>query len=788
MIKFINIWDDKSSVFVKTKEGITEVKEYPWYFCITLKDAKEHRDFMIELKRKEIVKNYKNDGEYVRVFTPYMDRDTAIHYMKSKKIQTFEDDLKPFQRFLVDEEVELDTEMSVLYFDIETSDLKKGINPGEEMILSIAAIGSDGERYFMTHTDDETSKGEISMLKKFVKLVDKYEIISGWNSEGFDLVAISKRCKMFGIEFSCWVNERTAQDLGGLDNVRRSGKYRARPMQFNHIDLMQKMKEMHYRDTELIKKVRSFSLSAVSQVILGEDKVDLDGKSMHYLWKNEPGLLMEYNFQDVQLLVKLDAKLNITKQKIIEHQVCCARINDYTSHGKIDVFGLRGAKKLGKRLPSKPDKEEFEEDYEALDSTAEVDPGNKSLKAKGDYQGGYVFEPVTGLHKNVYIFDFQSLYPSIIKTFNVSIDSYVGYWPPENARDPNHIIMPTGARFKRDSVGIIPSIIQDVLDQRNNIRHNIMKKLEKNSPEYMNWHYRQYAFKVLANSMYGIMGASFSRYFKREIAEGITLTGQDIIKHMWTWLEQRGFKPIYGDTDSLFLTHPDKVDTDKLVADIKVELDEYLVKSFNVPKNQIIMDFKGMYPKFIAADKKKYVGITEDGEIEMTGLEAKKRDTLPKAEQWQRELLDALLKNDYDLNYYIQWVKQRRDFITHRMLTLDEITFQKRLSKEIEDYGKIGKSGKPTPIPVHVKVAAYLKENEKAGDSNINLYSQGSYIAYFVVESKKGIKALHPLQFKGDYDLDYYMNACLEPSLRVLRVVYPKYDWDASKSLQMTLF
>ena len=625
MVKFITLYDNKRDVIVKTKEGILTFENYNWYFCIEQKDAKQNREILKELKRVHYIEKFEVEGDYVKIFCHYLERERVLQNIKGNGIKTYEDDLKPFQRYLVDEDLELDVDQSVLYFDIETSDLKKGINPGEEQILSIAAIGSDKKKYYFVQ---DNSTDEKELLEGFLKLIPKYDILAGWNSEGFDLVAITKRCELHELRIPCWVAKRTAEDLGGLDNVRRMGQFRARPTQLlSSLDLMMKMKEMHYRDTELIKKVRSFSLSAVSKVILGRDKVDLKGQSIYYLWKDQPEKLKEYNFGDVQLLVDLDKKLNITRQKLIEHQVCCARLNDYTSHGKIDIFALKGAKKLGKRLPSKPDKVEDE-------PRRDDDRG----KTKGDYIGGFVFEPITGLYKDVYIFDFSSLYPSIIKTFNISIDSLA------DRSDENAITLPTGIKFSRTEIGIIPSIIQDVVDQRNKIRHVDMKKVPKESFEYMNLHYRQYAFKVLANSMYGIMGAKFSRYYKRELAEGITLTGQYLLKYTWSWFKMKELTPIYGDSDSIFLVSDKKIETDELIKELNDHLRKHLTETFNIKDCQIQMDFKGLYPRFIMLDKKKYVGVNDSGEIEMTGVEAKKRDTLPKAEEWQRDILHMLLK------------------------------------------------------------------------------------------------------------------------------------------------
>ncbi len=758
-LKFITLWEEEETVIVRTRDGFFEFNP-EWYFCIRSEDATSNRDYLIDLKEtKKITRFVKEDTGFVRIYVPYMQRKVLVAAIASM-MPTFEADLRLWQRFMIDNELELEVDQKILYFDIETNDLKKGIEPGSEQIFSIAAMDGDGKEYYFYSLTQEKK-----VLKQFISLLEQHHLLVGWHSEGFDLVAIKRRCALLKIPFDCKISSWSAKDMGGLDSVRKTGKDRARPEKFNHLDLMQKIKEMHYRDTELIKKVRSFSLNAVAKAMIGDQKVDLEGITIHQLAHEFPDKLREYNMQDVALLKKLNDKLNVTKQKLIEHHICGARVNDYTSHGKIDPYALRAAKLFGTHLPSRPDK--------SAEPVMKYDDEGNLVEDEGDYAGGFVFEPERGHHKEIHVFDFASLYPSIIKTFNVSIDSFKG-----RTGTQGDILLPTGVYMDGKTLGIIPRIIQSILDSRDQIRHVEMKKVEKNSEEYWNLHYRQYSFKVLANSMYGIMGASFSRYYKRELAEGITLTGQHMIKWVWEWLTKRGHHPIYGDTDSIFIKFGHEEDPEKLALECDADLQEYLVKMFNARRGHLHLNYEATYETFLMISKKKYIGRPAKGDIKMMGMESKKRDVMPKAEEWQRDLITSLLSDKLDLEYYKQWVLDRRALVHSGSLKREEITFQKRLSREIEDYGGLNKRGRPNPIPVHVKVAAKLREANSNSVEKLNLYSAGSYVPYIITSSKHGIEAIYaPDYTEGSYDKEYYWEACYGPSERVLSSVFQGIDW-----------
>ena len=763
-MSFINVWDDKKVVYVARRingEKVIETVNVDWYFCISAAEATQKRSEIERRLNRGLGIRFEREGEYIKVFVPYERRYDAIDLFKSLDMTLYEADLKLYQRYLADTNEELELNQKILYFDIETDDRQKGIEPGTARILSIATVDSEGhEGYTVIGADRDDD--ERRLLEGFVGLLREYDIIEGWFSEGFDLVAIKSRCDKHKIPFDCTIISETSDDLGGLHSVRKAGKFRVKMNSINHIDLMAKMKEMHYRDTELIKKVRSFSLGAIARVFVGDDKVDREGKGIYWMWENEPEKLKEYNLHDSRLLKKIDDKLNITKQKLVEHQILGARINDFTSTKKIDAFSLRGARKMGKRL--------FSARMGKKVPVIQADGTEEDSK----YTGGYVFDPVTGLYDNLTVYDFQSLYPSIIKTFNISPDTLQ---PSGTTVDPHaHIVLPTGAVFSRDK-GVIPRIIQSVLDERNRIRFEEMPKYQKDSFEYENLHYRQYSLKVIANSMYGVMGAEFSRYYKRECAEGITLTGQYLLKTMWTWFEAQGHRPVYGDTDSLFVLTKEGSDQKEIGKQADEYLTGHLKDKFAIEENHMHLDYEATYDRFLMQDKKKYAGSKKGKIAKMMGLEAKKRDTLPIVDKWQTELLTIMLTEKKDESFFRDWVAERQTIVMNHHVKKEDLIFQKKMSKDIKDYANENL--------IQVKIAKRLmQQNSGVSDGKINPWSMGSYIPWIVTkrpadDEGTGVHGVHPDEYKGDYDERHYWDKAIFPALhRTLSAAYPNINWD----------
>lgn len=727
-------------VLVYRENGVKtemKVKNFPWYFCLLREDYEKNLTLMKKFKDTGLALKYCNDGDegskYIRVYSRNVNRRVQdekhqlLRKLDEENIQHYEADLNSAQRLVIDLDLKVEENYRVLYFDIETDDRGKGIEIGRDRIVSIAAINQKGR--VMYYTDDD----ERVILQKFLKLVAKYDLVTGWNSEKFDLPYIKERCKYHDLYFH-W------------------GK-------ILHVDMMQKTMEINKRNLKMIKAVRGFSLNAISEYVLGEKKLEHE-EGIYEMFENNPDKLKKYNVRDVELLKRIDEALNIINQKAIEHSITGCFLNEYAVSRILDVFVLRKSSKMKNiRFRSKPNRDE-------------IDFNDQSSK----YEGGLVLTPLLGIHKNVSHFDFTSLYPSILMTFNISPETHLG----EKENHDGAIHTPNGQAFSREK-GIIPTIIKDLLDARNEIRYNQMKGLEEGTKEYEKYYFMQYAFKTIANSFYGILGARFTRYYKIETAEAITKSGHYLIKLVKKWMEQKGYVVLYGDTDSVFVKSEEEIKDDEIHEEVGEFLSYHLHKNFKITDSFMDLKVEAHYESMLLVSKKKYVK-NENGELHIVGLEARRRETLPLAAKYQVELLENLLLKSYDEKKTVKWLLSLKDYVLNS-LSKDEVTLQIKLAKDVDLYDK-RKERKDGVVEItesklaHVKVAKWLKENS-IKENGSNSWEKGCYVKYIVTNHKPKIEATSIYNYEDNYDSTYYWNVKVYAILqRILEVVYPEHNWE----------
>lgn len=732
--KYINGYDDGEKIILQYREGKEkielEISGFPYYFCIHQNDYVSSQKVLKDMIKTKKIKDLDRDGDFIKIYVrcsgkydAYDERREAIVLLDKAGIQHYEADLKPYQRLLIDEHLIISDEYRVLYFDIETDDRGKGIVIGRDRILSIAACNAEGKVYY--YTGDERT-----ILKKFLDRCEDYDIIAGWNSEKFDLPYIRERMR--------------------YNNLYSNMKW------ILHIDMMQKTMEMNKRNKKLIRAVRGFSLNAIAEYFLGEKKVEHE-MGIYEMFEKDPELLKKYNIQDVVLLKKIDSKLNLIKQKIVEHNITGCFLNEFAVSRILDFYVLRHAQSFGHvRFRTKPYRDETSfEDRES------------------GYTGGYVLEPIKGIHENIYHFDFTSLYPSIIQTFNIS---------PETVREGegDFIFTPNGQTFARET-GIIPKIIGDLLQARNDIRYNEMKNVKEGTQEYELLYFKQYAFKTISNSFYGILGASFTRYYRRENAEAITKSGHYLIKLVKKYFEKRGMTVLYGDTDSVFVRSETNIDPDEFHKQINQFISYHLFKRFRVIDSKIDLKVEAHYPKILIVMKKKYIKV-ENGELLVVGMESERRETLEFTREKQKELFRKLLLEGCSREEISKWIDSLKSYVLCSM-TKDELMLQVKLSKDVELYDKKIKDESGNVIGVkesklpHVQVAKTLMERGFK-ENGMNAYEKGCYIKFIVLEHKPKVKAISYYDFDGTYDGSYYWNVkVFAPLQRVLETVYPETDW-----------
>ncbi len=363
------------------------------------------------------------------------------------------------------------------------------------------------------------------------------------------------------------------------------------------------------------------------------------------------------------------------------------------------------------------------------------------------YEGGYVHPPLQGLHQNIALFDFASLYPSITITHNISLETI----DCDCCKDNEKAKVPgLDHYFCTKKHGFIPRVLQGLVLKRSELKAE-MSKLRPGSAAYKELYNRQYAMKIIANASYGYYGYAGSRWYSRIAAECITAWGRHYIKGIISLAQGMGFEVIYGDTDSLFL----KV---KNAADAK----KFLMKANSVLPGVMELDFHGIYKSGLfvpaktgAAAKKRYALMDSDGKLTIRGFEKVRRDWSDIAKDTQEAVLIHILRGKSQKKA-VEAVRKAISRLERGQAKIEELVIYTQLTKPLSEYSQIGP---------HVAAAQKM---EKAGIP----VGEGSNISYIIVKGEGSIsERAEPAEAAHDYDPDYYINNQVLPAaLRVLSV------------------
>ncbi|MEK6840267.1 MAG: DNA polymerase domain-containing protein, partial [Nanoarchaeota archaeon] len=336
-----------------------------------------------------------------------------------------------------------------------------------------------------------------------------------------------------------------------------------------------------------------------------------------------------------------------------------------------------------------------------LDEFNEIIPNRPSgeISRRRDmesYEGAFVLQPQAGLYKDIMVFDFRSLYPTIITAHNICVSTITdnkeeAYISPEIEVGGQKIHY----YFTHKHEGFIPKMLKDVLMRRNRIKE-IMAQSDKKDPVL---NARQYSLKIVANSFYGYFGFSGARWYSNECAAAITAYARDYIQKVIKEAEKNGFTVIYSDTDSVFLLLGNKSKKDAmdflkevnrgLPSLMELEFQDYYKRGLFVMKKG---EAKGA--------KKKYALIDEDGTIKVTGFETIRGDWSILAKEVQEKVFEIILREE-DVDKAVAYVKDILKKIERKQIPLEKMIIRKQLKKEISEYENIGP---------HVEVAKRLRE------------------------------------------------------------------------------
>jgi len=359
------------------------------------------------------------------------------------------------------------------------------------------------------------------------------------------------------------------------------------------------------------------------------------------------------------------------------------------------------------------------------------------------YAGGLVMNPAPGIHKKVAVVDFRSMYPNIMITYNVSPETLVR-GGSSSARDVN--VSPEGGhKFVKEPRGFLPSALLDLVAERRKVEElagQVRSELETRVLQA-----RERALKVISNATYGYTGWLGARWYCREVAESTTAWGRSLIAKASEIAQGIGLRVIYGDTDSLFVSHDEK-----RTKELLHRIDKELAFDARVEKVYSMVVF--------TEAKKRYAGITEDGTLEIVGLEAVRSDWSEVARRAQREILEVLLFGrgkkaaQAALDRIVSDVRSGK-------VPLEDFVLWKTITKPLSEY---------TVRAPHVEAARMLEERGW-------IVRPGDRIGYLVTEiAKTGGSRVSPFRFTsvGQVDREYYVEEQILPACsRVLEVVGP---------------
>jgi len=356
------------------------------------------------------------------------------------------------------------------------------------------------------------------------------------------------------------------------------------------------------------------------------------------------------------------------------------------------------------------------------------------------YAGGMVLKPKPGIHENVSVLDFKSMYPNIMIEKNISPDTYVPPTEPEPASGVN-VAPDVGHKFRREPPGFYKRVLVGLRSARDEIRR-AMREVDPDSLDYQLLDARQKAVKVITNAAYGYAGWVGARWFRKPVAEATAAWGRSMIMRSIEIAEELGLDIVYGDTDSLFIKHdPEKI--------------EMLVKRIREQLGLEIRPEKTYKRILFTEAKKRYCGLLPDGSLDNVGLEVVRGDWAKVAKATQERVLELILKEN-SVEKAVEFVRSLIKDLREHKVPYRDLVIWKTLTRPVEKY----KVNAP-----HVEAARILKRlgwDLTVGDQVGYVITQGSGRLY---ERAKP----HVLASYQEVDIEYYVKKQIAPAaLRIL--------------------
>jgi len=685
----------------------------------------------VEIKPLEL-KSFGNEAIAGIYFRSQQQFYRGRELLQQNAIRCFEADVRAAERFLterfltgpvsihVDEPADVlvnprimpadyKPDLKLMSFDIETD-----FSSGD--LFSIAFVTEEHRRVLMIGETDEVVDedrtieylvDETALIKRFlewVQLTDP-DVFIGWNVINFDFRFLQKKCDQLKIPFTMGRDNSTIVWRRSHDD---SGRYFLVIPGRVVLDGIDTLKSATY-------SFASFSLESVGNELLGRGKLIHDAmhdekssredihdplfkaKEIKRQFREDKQSLAAYNLEDCQLVWDI-----FEKTDLVNFSIERARLTGL----EMDRVGGSVAAFDNLYLPR-------------LHRKGYIAPNIGDYEGRLSAPGGYVMNSQPGMHDSVLVLDYKSLYPSIIRTFNV--DPYAriaALQEPESDTIPGF----DGARFSKTEY-ILPDIIQELWQARDRAKRDDNKALSQ-------------AIKIIMNSFYGVLGTPGCRIHDSRLTSSITKRSHELIQHTVNLIEDEGYSVIYGDTDSVFVSLNRSVDNasadsvgNHLVKMINDYWKHYLANAFGID-SCLEMEYETHFSKFfmptirgsVKGSKKRYAGLVVDSQggqrLIYKGLETVRTDWTEMAREFQQALYQRIF-NDQPYEAYI---RSTVNALKSGKFD-DQLVYRKRLRQKLSDYQK--------NIPPHAQAA--IKAEKLFAENNApSRYKRAGWIKYVI--------------------------------------------------------
>ncbi|MDH5484194.1 MAG: DNA polymerase II [Gammaproteobacteria bacterium] len=703
------------------------INRHPVLFFIRQADVEQARALLLRSQAVEIkplaLKNFESEPMAGVYFQSQQCFYRARDVLQENNIRCLESDIRPPERYLTERfltgpvsihvqhtsgvivnpritPVDYQPKFTVMSFDIET-------DYQTDELFSIAFVTNNIKRVLMVGNPAEATNeesniefidNESALVKRFLAWINEIDpdVFIGWNVINFDFRFLQRKADQLKIPLT--VGRQRAKPFW-RQQENETGRYFLLIPGRVVLDGIDTLKSATY-------SFSSFSLESVGSELLGRGKLIQEAshhdplykaKEIRRQFKNEKLKLAAYNLEDCQLVWDI-----FEHTDLINFAIERARLTGL----EMDRIGGSVAAFDNLYLPR-------------LHRKGYVAPNIGDYEARPGAPGGYVMDSVPGMHDSVLVLDYKSLYPSIIRTFNVDpyariaalhedeVDTIPGY---------------DGASFSRSET-ILPEIIKQLWEARDTA------KLKKNKA-------LSQAIKIIMNSFYGVLGTPGCRIHDSRLTSSITKRSHDVILKTVELIEAAGYAVIYGDTDSVFVALGKRLSNaqaDAIGAQLIRHVNQFwsleLEADYGI-KSYLEMEYETHFIKFfmptirgsVKGSKKRYAGVVEDSkgnqELKFKGLESVRTDWTQLAKDFQQELYHRVF-NDESYEGYIRRVVSGLKAGHYD----DKLIYRKRLRQKLQDYKK--------NIPPHAQ-AAIKAEQVFKDTGRPSRYKSASWIEYVI--------------------------------------------------------